>query len=182
MKESRASFTIEREQDQNDRVRRFAAAIGELSGKMDDPLDSDGLIKLQNAILGQAVLRPGIRQSPVFVGQSGYLGQVVHYIAPPANVVQEMLQALREFEIQTRGTNTLARTAAISFAFVYLHPLSDGNGRVHRFLLNHLLAADGLVPQNITIPVSAAIAGSAAGRAEYNRILESFSRPGYSPC
>lgn len=65
----------------------------------------------------------------------------------------------------------------MSFAFVYLHPLSDGNGRVHRFLLNHMLAADGVVAPNIIIPVSATIAGSPAGRAEYDRVLESFSRP-----
>jgi len=65
----------------------------------------------------------------------------------------------------------------VSFAFVYLHPLSDGNGRVHRFLLNHLLAADAVLPPNIIIPVSATIAGSPAGRAEYDRVLESFSRP-----
>jgi len=177
MKESRASFTIEHEQDHNDRVKRFATAIGELSGKMDDPLCEDGLMKLQTAILGNFALRLGIRQSPVFVGQSSYLGQVVHYIAPPPGVVQEMLQALRDFEQHTRGANSIARAAALSFAFVYLHPLSDGNGRVHRFLLNHYLAADGVVPPNIIIPVSATIAGSAAGRAEYDRVLESFSRP-----
>jgi hypothetical protein len=177
LKESRASFAIEREQDQNDRVKRFAAAMGELSGRMEDPLGTQGLETLQNAILGTAVLRLGIRQSPVFVGQSSFHGQVVHYIAPPPSVVQDMLQGLRDFEQRTRGQNTVARTAAVSFAFVYLHPLSDGNGRVHRFLLNHLLAADGVIPSNIIIPVSATIAGSPAGRAEYDRVLESFSKP-----
>ena len=177
LKESRASFAIEREQDQKDRVKRFAAAIGELSGQMEAPLGEKGLERLQNAILGGSVLRLGIRQSPIFVGQSSVHGQVVHYIAPSAAVVHEMLQGLRDFESRTQGENTVARTAAVSFAFVYLHPLSDGNGRVHRFLLNHLLAADGVVPANMIIPVSATIAGSPAGRAEYDRVLESFSRP-----
>lgn len=177
LKESRASFAIEHEQDQNDRVKRFAAAIGELSGRMEAPLSQQGLASLQHAILGAAVLRLGIRQSPVFVGQSSLHGQVVHYIAPPPTAVEDMLQGLRDFEQRTRGQDTVARTAALSFAFVYLHPLSDGNGRVHRFLLNHLLAADGLVPASIIIPVSATIAGSPAGRAEYDRVLESFSRP-----
>lgn len=177
LKESRASFAIEHEQSQNDRVKRFAAAIGELSGRMNAPLADEGLATLQNAILGAAALRLGARQSPVFVGQTSFHGQVVHYIAPPPNVVQDMLQGLREFEARTRGDNTVARTAAVSFAFVYLHPLSDGNGRVHRFLLNHLLAADGVVSPNLIIPVSATIAGSPAGRAEYDRVLESFSKP-----
>ena len=59
----------------------------------------------------------------------------------------------------------------------YLHPLADGNGRIHRFLVNHLLAADGVVPANLIVPVSATIAGSARGRAAYDQALEAFSRP-----
>ena len=185
LKESRASFAIEREQEQGDRVKRFAAAMDELSGRMDAPLEPAGLAQLQTAILGSTALRLGVRQSPVFVGQSGFQGQVVHYIAPPPAAVQDMLQGLRSFEASTRrtpadttaDTAAVARAAAVSFAFVYLHPLSDGNGRVHRFLLNHLLAADGAVPANLIIPVSATIAGSPAGRAAYDRVLESFSKP-----
>lgn len=88
-----------------------------------------------------------------------------------------MLNALRSFEIRTRGADPVARAAAVSFAFVYLHPLSDGNGRIHRFLINHLLAADGAVPANIIIPVSATIAGTARGRAEYDHALEVISKP-----
>ena len=177
LKESRASFAIEREQEQGDRVKRFAAAIGELSGRMEAPLEPAGLAQLQTAILGNTALRLGVRQSPVFVGQSGFQGQVVHYIAPPPAAVQDMLQGLRSFETNTRQADTVARAAAVSFAFVYLHPLSDGNGRVHRFLFNHLLAADGAVPPDLIIPVSATIAGSPAGRAAYDRVLESFSKP-----
>lgn len=176
-KESRASFAIEHEQDKNDRVRRFAAAIGELSGHMEDPLGEQGLQELQVAILGSNALRLGVRQSPVFVGQTSVYAQVVHYIAPHPGVVAEMLQGLRDMAQRTLKQNSVARTAALSFAFVYLHPLADGNGRIHRFLMNHLLAADGVVPANIIIPVSATIAGSAAGRAAYDRVLESFSRP-----
>jgi len=55
--------------------------------------------------------------------------------------------------------------------------LVDGNGRIHRFLINHLLQADHAVPANIIIPVSASIHGSAKGQAEYDRVLEVFSRP-----
>ena len=71
----------------------------------------------------------------------------------------------------------VVRAAAVAFAFVYLHPLVDGNGRIHRFLINHLLAADQAVPANIVVPVSATIAGTARGRADYDQVLEVFSRP-----
>jgi len=43
--------------------------------------------------------------------------------------------------------------------------------------VNHLLAADKVVPSRIVIPVSATIAGTAKGRAEYDQVLEVFSKP-----
>lgn len=176
-KESRASFAIEHEADKQDRVKRFAAAIGTYSGHMDDPMAPEQLLTLQQAVLGEAALRVGIRQSPVFVGERGFVSEIVHYIAPSEELVVGMLDALRCFENRTRGANPVARAAAVSFAFVYLHPLADGNGRIHRFLVNHLLAADKVVPANIIVPVSATIAGSAKGRAGYDQALEGFSRP-----
>lgn len=176
-KESRASFAIEHEADQADRVKRFAATIGQFSGRMDDPLAPASLLTLQKAVLGDKALRLGIRQSPVFVGQNSFRTQVVHYIAPHEALVDEMLAALRHYEARTRGDHPVARAAAVSFAFVYLHPLADGNGRVHRFLINHLLAADQAVPTNLIVPVSATIAGSAKGRADYDAVLERVSKP-----
>jgi len=177
LKESRASFAVEHEADQDDKVRRFAAAIGEFSGRLDDPMSPKHLVTLQKAVLGQHALRMGIRQSPVFVGQSSLRTQIVHYIAPGEELVPGMLDALRLTERRTRGALSVARAAAVSFAFVYLHPLTDGNGRVHRFLVNHLLAAEKVVPPNIVVPVSATIAGSAKGRAQYDQVLEVVSRP-----
>lgn len=176
-KESRASFAIEHEADQDDKVRRFAAAMGEFGGRLDDPMSPEHLLALQRAVLGQNALRLGVRQSPVFVGQSNLRAQIVHYIAPNPEMVPQMLDAIRQFERRTRGANSVARAAAVSFAFVYLHPLADGNGRVHRFLVNHLLAMDKVVPQSIVVPVSATIAGTAKGRAQYDQVLEVVSRP-----
>lgn len=158
-------------------MKRFAAAIAHYSGRMDDPMAPEQLLTLQQAVLGEAALRVGIRRSPVFVGERSFAREIVHYIAPPAELVTDMLGALRRFEARTRGTSPVARAAGVSFAFIYLHPLADGNGRIHRFLVNHLLAADKVVPANIIVPVSATIAGSAKGRADYDLALEAFSRP-----
>jgi Fic family protein len=30
--------------------------------------------------------------------------------------------------------------AIITFSFVIIHPLEDGNGRIHRYLIHHVLA------------------------------------------
>ena len=63
----------------------------------------------------------------------------MHYIAPPFEVLSQLLEGLKAFELATQGAEPLARAAAIAFAFLYIHPMRDGNGRIHRFLINDTL-------------------------------------------
>lgn len=175
--ESRASFLIEKEADQTDRIQRFAHVIAQYCGHIKDPLDSDGLCTLQTGILGRDAMGLGLRRSPVFVGQSTLREDIVHYIAPHCTEVAGMLEGLRVFEVATRGAEPVARAAVLAFAFVYIHPMSDGNGRIHRFLINDTLMRDKAVPDNAILPVSATITSSIDFRAGYDRTLESFSRP-----
>ena len=62
--------------------------------------------------------------------------------------------------------------AAMGFAFVFLHPFDDGNGRVHRYLLHAILARRGFVPRGLIFPVSAVMLKN---RLAYDQALESFS-------
>ncbi|MDH0735089.1 Fic family protein [Achromobacter spanius] len=177
LKESRASFQIEHEADQTDRVKRFAHVMGEHCGKLDEPLGIDGLIVLQKDILGAAALRLGVRESPVFVGQATMREDIVHYIGPHFSVLDEMLTGLQAFEQMTRGRESLARAAAIAFGFVYLHPMSDGNGRIHRFLINDTLLRDEAIPAGVILPVSATITSVREFGHGYDRVLDVFSSP-----
>ena len=68
VKESRASFAIEHEEREVNRVQRFAAAIERLTGVFEDPLAASALSELQRQILGERATRYGVRRSPVFVG------------------------------------------------------------------------------------------------------------------
>lgn len=177
LKESRASFLIENEADKTDRIKRFAHVIGEHCGKIADPMSDASLQVLQSGILGEAALNVGLRHSPVFVGQSSIHGDIVHYIAPHFEDVAGMRDGLIEFERATRGQAALARAAAVAFGFVYVHPMSDGNGRIHRFLINDTLQRDGAVPEGIILPVSASITNTREFGHGYDRTLEIFSRP-----
>lgn len=177
LKESRASFLIEHEADKTDRIRRFAHVIAQHCGQIADPLSDASLQVLQRGILGDAALRTGLRRSPVFVGQSGLHGDTIHYIAPHCDDVAGMLDGLAEFERATRGQEALARAAAVAFGFVYVHPMSDGNGRLHRFLINDMLHRDGAVPEGVILPVSASITNNRRFGHGYERTLEVFSRP-----
>ncbi|WP_028602137.1 Fic family protein [Ottowia thiooxydans] len=177
LKESRASFLIEREADQTDRVKRFAHVMAEHCGKLDEPLGADGLAFLQKGILGTEALRLGLRRSPVFVGQATMREDIIHYIGPHFSVLGDMLAGLQEFEQSTRGRESLARAAAIAFGFVYLHPMSDGNGRIHRFLINDTLLRDQAIPAGVILPVSSTITSVREFGHGYDRVLEVFSRP-----
>ena len=55
-----------------------------------------------------------------------------------------------------------------------MHPFEDGNGRIHRFLMHHILAKRGYSPNGMIFPVSAAILRD---RPSYEDALETFSKP-----
>ena len=180
LRESRASFAIEGEADETDRIRRFADVLAARTGQGSRlPLDDASLAELQRQILGRrtSLGRFGLRQSPVFVGEVVRYQEIVHYIAPLPQDLEPMLAGLETFLDRTRGQSPVMRCAVAAFGFVYIHPLADGNGRVHRFLVNDLLRRDGAVPEPMILPVSALIAGSAVGRRDYARLLDRVSQP-----
>jgi len=179
LRESKASFQIEGEADKKDRIKRFADVLHEYTGQGEVPLNEAALAHLQKAILGEvtAIEHFGVRQSPVFVGQTVRYEETIHYVAPPCEDLPAMLNGLTAFLIETAGQSAVMRSAVASFGFVYIHPLADGNGRVHRLLINDILRRDGTVPAPYIIPVSGLIAKSSAERMRYDRILDSVSAP-----
>ena len=65
------------------------------------------------------------------------------------------------------------RAAVVSFGFVYVHPFSDGNGRLHRLLLHESLALDRYTDPGTVLPFSAAMLRDSVA---YDRVLETVSR------
>jgi hypothetical protein len=177
VKESRASFLIEHEPNQEDRIRRFASVMESECGRHADPFSAETLVLLQRGILGDAALRYGLRRSPVYVGHTPHYQPVVDYITPHWLQTEALLAGLARFLERTRGGAPIVRAAIASFGLVYVHPMADGNGRISRFLINDVLRRDGAVPQPIILPVSATITNSTRDRAAYAKVLERFSRP-----
>ncbi|MEP7346352.1 MAG: Fic family protein, partial [Gemmatimonadaceae bacterium] len=86
------------------------------------------------------------------------------------------VQGIAEYD-QRAGLGEMEPVVAAAveaFGFVYVHPFEDGNGRVHRWLLHHVLAASDFAPAGVVFPLSAAILRAIA---DYRRVLESYSRP-----
>ena len=181
LRESRASFAIEGEGGQESRIERFARVIAEQVGQGEIPLSNERLGVLQEAIIGKSISIKhfGLRQSPVFVGESNYrhAKEIVHYIAPPCEEVPSKLEGLNAFFKGTEGQSSLMRSAVIAFGFVYIHPLADGNGRIHRFLMNDVLRRDGQTDDPVILPISKAIIDSPTTKRAYDAILDAISKP-----
>eukprot|EP01104_Vermistella_antarctica_P011202 TRINITY_DN3105_c0_g1_i1.p1 TRINITY_DN3105_c0_g1~~TRINITY_DN3105_c0_g1_i1.p1 ORF type:complete len:570 (+),score=134.00 TRINITY_DN3105_c0_g1_i1:298-2007(+) len=69
--------------------------------------------------------------------------------------------------------DTIGIAAALSFIFVYIHPFEDGNGRLHRLLVHHLLAQLGQTTL-AELPLSVAMLEHFD---EYFDVLSGFSDP-----
>lgn len=73
---------------------------------------------------------------------------------------------------QSLSINPVIAAAVVSFAFVFIHPFMDGNGRLHRFIIHDMLERFDFTPPGIIIPVSAAMLRD---RRAYDEALERFS-------
>jgi hypothetical protein len=178
IKESRASFAIEHEENQRDRIQRFAAVMEQRTGQSADPLSPTELETLQREILGPNALHYGLRLSPIFVGETARFGEEqVHYIGPHWDDVPSILVGLRELLKRTTGLSSVARAALVSFGFVYMHPMVDGNGRISRFFINDVLRRDGALPAPYIVPISTVLEKPDLRPLSYDGALELFSRP-----
>jgi len=72
----------------------------------------------------------------------------------------------------TLGDAVIA-AAALAFGFVYAHPFEDGNDRIHRYLIHHVLARREFSPPGLVFPVSAAILRNID---RYREVLEAYSQ------
>jgi hypothetical protein len=72
----------------------------------------------------------------------------------------------------SRDVDAIVAAATSAFGFVFIHPFDDGNGRIHRFLVHHVLAKMNFTPAGILFPVSAAMLRD---RRAYDRVLQLFS-------
>lgn len=72
------------------------------------------------------------------------------------------------------GLDPVLKAAATAFGFVYVHPFQDGNGRMHRCLIHHVLAERKFTPPGIVFPVSSVMLDRID---DYRRTLQRHSAP-----
>jgi hypothetical protein len=174
-KETRSSFAIEGEKPSSNRVDRFVDALKATSSF--DPSDKQALIALQGSIVDPRYRASDWRDFQIYVGETvaGYREEV-HFIAPRPEDVSSLMEAwmLLTGRVVSSGADPVVAAALSAFAFVFIHPFVDGNGRIHRFMIHHILAKRNFSPAGVIFPVSASISRD---QRSYDDVLESFSKP-----
>ena len=176
LKDSKASFTIEGENPTQNRAVRWGRAIGQAGSK---PLSKEELLRLQQIIIENSrFVQMGYRTEGGFVGEHDRTtGEPIpEHISARWQDVEKLVTGLMNTARQMEESkyHPVLMAAEIAFGFVFIHPFVDGNGRLHRYLIHHLLAKMKFTPQGIIFPVSAAILERID---DYRKVLESYSYP-----
>lgn len=174
LKDSKSSFAIEGEQPPQARLQGWARAIGEAGRNL---TDFEELLRLQNIVIGDTrFVHIGLRIEGGFVGEHDRATRMPlpeHISARPEDL-PSLVDGMTAFEQGPGGDlDPVVEAATLSFGFVYAHPFEDGNGRVHRYLIHHVLSKRGFNPAGMVFPVSAAILERID---EYRAVLESYSK------
>jgi hypothetical protein len=173
--DSRASFEIEGERPPRTRLERWGKAVLQ-AGK--NPLSLDEILRLQRILIEDTrFIRPGLRPEGVFVGERDHEGGPLPELigARPRDIFALMDGLLAaNNRMREDGVDPVVRAAATAFGFVYIHPFQDGNGRVHRCLIHHVLAESQFTPPGMVLPVSSVMLDSID---DYRATLQGHSGP-----
>jgi hypothetical protein len=111
---------------------------GDNSGSVSDADHGDWYREMFEPSTAAGLMRPaelaGYRNGQVYIRRS-------MHVPPRHEAVQDCMPAF--FDLLKEEPEPAVRVVLGHFVFVYIHPYMDGNGRMGRFLMNVMLAADG---------------------------------------
>lgn len=176
LNDSKSSFAIEGEKPSGTRAVRWGQAIAQAGS---NPVTLHEFDRLQRIVIGDArFVTLGLRTQGGFVGvhdrESG--DPIPDHISARHDDVADLLTGLVIYagRTLTGAFDPVVAAAVLAFGFVYIHPYEDGNGRIHRWLIHHALAAASYNPPGLVFPISAAILRRLDA---YRAVLETYSRP-----
>ena len=173
--DSRASFEIEGERPARNRLERWGRAVLQ-AGKT--RLTLDEIIRLHGVLIEDTrFVRAGLRDTGVFLGERDHEGDPLpEFIGARPEDLDDLMSGLLQANdrMGEDGLDPVLQAAATAFGFVYVHPFEDGNGRLHRCLIHHVLAERKFTPPGMVFPVSSVMLDRID---EYRKALQAHSGP-----
>ncbi|MCE2929306.1 MAG: Fic family protein [Candidatus Caenarcaniphilales bacterium] len=78
-------------------------------------------------------------------------GKIIKHIAPPPKMLDKLLQDLFDYVANNKEDHYLILSSVFHYEFEFIHPFSDGNGRLGRFWQNLILAANNEIFKYIAL-------------------------------
>jgi hypothetical protein len=173
--DSRASFAIENERPPRNRLERWARAVQQ-AGR--NPLSLDEIIRLHRVLIEDTrFVQAGLRPDGVFLGERDHNDDPQpEFIGARPDDLADLVAGLLEANDRMRAdeVDAVLKAAATAFGFVYIHPFQDGNGRMHRCFIHHVLAERKFTPPGMVFPVSSVLLDRID---DYRSTLQRHSRP-----
>jgi hypothetical protein len=169
--ETITTYAIEGIRPPRDKLERWGKAILQAGRTR---LDEAEITRLQALVLADGINEPlGYRAKQNYVGSfDREFRAAPERVNPRPEDVRPLMSAWEAWVRDgSRHLDPVTAAAAASFSFVYVHPLADGNGRLHRYILHHVLSERGMVPPGIVFPVSMPIAEKSV---QYKAVLNAF--------
>lgn len=176
LKDSKASFTIEGESPKSKRAARWSQAIGQAGAK---ELSHEEFCRLQQLVIENTrFMDMGYRKKGGFIGErdKDTFSPLPDHISAKHQDIESLMTGLMETNnlLLANETDPIIAASVIAFGFVFIHPFVDGNGRIHRYLIHHVLAKKQFSKQGLIFPVSASILDKIS---DYRSVLENYSTP-----
>jgi len=173
--DSKASFEIEGERVTRNRVERWGKIINEAGKKA---LSLEEIERLHGILLEDSrFVKIGLREDEVFLGDRDRENiPIPEFIGARSKDLKPLLEAWIELDnmLTKDGVDPVLHAVIMAFSFVYIHPLEDGNGRIHRYLLHHILAQRAFYPKGLIFPLSSVILEEIEN---YREVLVAHSSP-----
>jgi len=175
LSDSQASFEIEGERASKNRIENWGKIINE-AGKT--PLSISELERLHSILLEDTrFIKIGLREDEVFLGDRDRDNfPIPEFIGARSEDLKALIEAWISLDKRLSANNIdpILHAVIIAFSFVYIHPLADGNGRIHRYLIHHVLAQRNYYPKGMIFPISSVILDEIE---KYRDVLVAHSSP-----
>lgn len=173
--DTQATYQIEGERPPRNRLERWMRAVAQ-AGKR--PLSIEELVRLQHLVIEEnRFIKKGLRDKGGFIGDRDWNDDPLpEFVSARHEDLPSLLAGILAAgqRMGQSDVDPVVQAAAVAFAFVFAHPFEDGNGRLHRYVIHHVLAERGYTTPGMIFPVSSVLLER---QEEYADRLRGFTGP-----
>jgi hypothetical protein len=141
------------------------------------PLTLDELLRLQSMmIMDHRFVSPGFRQKDTYQGDYDPVCQKslpMHIHARSQDLSYLLEGWVKTYQLlKEQGIDPVLLATSLAFGWAFIHPFSDGNGRIQRYVIQYILEQFDFMPKGLIFPISLVILNRME---EYVQAVQSYS-------